>query len=162
MKKNTLFLHTGSNLGNRIANIQVANFYIKKEIGSIEKYTQYYQTKAWGITEQPDFINQALQVSTNLSPFEVLEKIQLIETTMGRIRLQKWSERLIDIDILFYDDQIINSKNLTIPHPFLQERNFVLVPLQEIAATWQHPIFEQTISELLKTTKDNLKVIPFP
>ena len=160
-KTHNIILHTGSNIGNRIANLQLANALIKNQMGQIVRYSKYYQTAAWGVTEQPDFINQALKVETLLSPFEILENIQDIESKMGRVRLQKWGERLIDIDLIFYKNKVIDEENLQVPHPFLQERNFVLVPLQEIAADWEHPIFKKPVSELLKDSKDELEVFPF-
>lgn len=157
----TIYLHTGSNIGNRIANLQIANAYLKQHIGTIKKASQYYHTAAWGVTDQPSFINQALELSTNLSPFEILENIQQIEASMGRIRHEKWGERLIDIDLLFYEKVIIQEENLQVPHPFLQERKFVLVPLQEIAADWIHPIFNRSIQDLFEKTTDDLSVVPF-
>ncbi|MFT5908957.1 MAG: 2-amino-4-hydroxy-6-hydroxymethyldihydropteridine diphosphokinase [Paraglaciecola sp.] len=160
-KTQIIILHTGSNIGNRIANLQLANSLIKKQMGRIVHCSKYYQTAAWGVTEQPEFINQALKVETILSPFDILKNIQEIESKMGRVRLQKWGERLIDIDLIFYENKVVDEENLQVPHPFLQERNFVLVPLQEIAADWEHPIFKKLISELLKESKDELKVFPF-
>lgn len=156
-----ILLHTGSNLGNRIANLQLANTSIKKQIGRIVSISQYYQTAAWGVTDQPEFINQALMVETEKSPHEVLACIQDIEAKMGRIRLQKWGERLIDIDLIFYGKEVVNEENLQVPHPFLQERNFVLVPLQEIAADWVHPVLKRSVSEILEQSPDKLEVFPF-
>jgi len=157
----TIILHTGSNLGNRIANLQLANAWIKKQIGSIIRASHYYQTAAWGVTDQPEFINQALMVETEKSPQQVLVCIQDIEATMGRIRQQKWGERLIDIDLIFYGNEVIDEENLQVPHPFLQERNFVLVPLQEIAADWVHPVLKKSVFELLEQSSDKLEVFPF-
>ena len=154
-------LHTGSNIGNRIANLQLANALIKKQIGHLHLASKYYHTKAWGVTEQPDFINQAIWVETKQSPQEILQHIQEIEATMGRIRLEKWGERLIDIDLIFYENWVIDEENLQVPHPFLQERNFVLVPLQEIAADWVHPILKKSIATLLEQSPDKLEVFPY-
>ncbi len=155
---NKVFLHTGSNLGDRKALLEEANRWIGQEIGEIVQSSRIYKTKAWGITEQPDFLNQALEVHTELSPAEVLEKIQEIEKRMGRVREIKWGERLIDIDILFYNEAIIDSPELTIPHPYLHYRNFVLTPLLEIAPELIHPVFKKTVRELQEASEDTLVV----
>ena len=158
MKANQIYLHTGTNLGDREANLKRANERIMEEIGPIEKASRVYRTKAWGITDQPDFLNQALLVSTHLSPFELLEKIQDIERRMGRAREIKWGERIIDIDILFYNDEIIDTENLPIPHPYLHYRNFVLLPLMDIAPGLLHPGFGLTVAELYANSEDKLLV----
>lgn len=158
MNLNQVFLHTGTNLGNRQANLRLANEWIEKEIGPIVQASEVYRTKAWGITDQPDFLNQALLARTRLSPFELLEKIQAIERRMGRVREVKWGERIIDIDILFYNDAIIETETLTIPHPYLHYRNFVLLPLMDIAPGLVHPGFGKTITELYANSEDTLLV----
>lgn len=158
MNINQVYLHTGSNLGELDANLRRANKWIGKEIGFIERASKVYQTKAWGITDQPDFLNQALLAHTRLGPFELLEKIQAIERRMGRVREIKWGERIIDIDILFYNDEIIDTPNLTIPHPFLHYRNFVLLPLMDIAPGLVHPGFGMTVAELYANSEDTLLV----
>lgn len=155
---NQIILHTGSNFGNRIHHLQTANFWIKKLIGPIQVLSNYYETAAWGKTNQPPFLNQALIVKTNLSPQNLLKTVLEIEQKIGRIRLEKWGQRLIDIDILFYENEIIDLPDLKIPHPLLQERNFVLVPLVEIAKNWTHPIFKMSFQSLLEKSKDGLEV----
>lgn len=157
-KVNTVFLHTGSNLGNKAANLKQACREIEKRIGAIQKESLIYITKAWGITDQPDFLNQALEIQTDLEPFELLRTINAIESDMGRKREIKWGTRLIDIDILFYEDQIIDTEKLIIPHAYLHYRNFVLIPLREIAPDFKHPIFKKTITELCSASKDDLIV----
>lgn len=151
-----IFLHTGSNLGNRKQNLQRALELIETEIGRIVQVSRIYWTKAWGLEEQPDFLNQAIEAQTELEPEQVLEKILQIEQEMGRERRIKWGERLIDIDILFYEDQIIQTERLTVPHPFMQERNFVLAPLVEIAANFIHPVLGKTVYQLFLDSKDPL------
>ncbi|MCB9298888.1 MAG: 2-amino-4-hydroxy-6-hydroxymethyldihydropteridine diphosphokinase [Lewinellaceae bacterium] len=158
MKANQVYLHTGTNLGSREANLRRANEWIGREIGPIGEASKVYRTKAWGITDQPDFLNQALRVSTLLPPFQLLERIQAIERRMGRVREVKWGERIIDIDILFYNNEVIDTETLTIPHPYLHYRNFVLLPLMDIAAGLVHPVFGLTIAELYARSEDTLAV----
>ena len=153
-----LFLHTGSNLGNRAENLKIATNYISEEIGSLVKASAVYETKPWGIENQPDFLNQALEIATHYDPFEVLDRILNIEKKMGRKREIKWGERLIDIDILFYGDEIIQAPRLNIPHPYLHHRNFVLIPLLEIAPQFRHPVLQASIQELYSTSQDPLEV----
>ena len=156
---NKTYLHTGSNLGDKALNLSTAVKRIEAEIGRVSLKSKVYQTKAWGITDQPDFLNQALEVETLLNPFELLAIINKIEFDMGRKREIKWSERLIDIDILFYNNEIIQEEpKLIIPHPYLHYRNFVLVPMMEIAPQLNHPIFNQTITQLYSNSEDELIV----
>ncbi|HMO40297.1 MAG TPA: 2-amino-4-hydroxy-6-hydroxymethyldihydropteridine diphosphokinase [Saprospiraceae bacterium] len=135
----------GSNLGDRKENLRVARERIATELGPVQRVSSLYETPPWGITDQPDFLNQALEVRTTLEPEAVLQIILTIEQDMGRQRLRKWGERLIDIDILLYDDLVLTSEQLTIPHPFLHQRDFVLAPLAEIAPTAIHPVFQELI-----------------
>jgi 2-amino-4-hydroxy-6-hydroxymethyldihydropteridine diphosphokinase len=155
-----VYLHTGTNLGNRHENLNQANEFIEQYIGKIISESSIYETAAWGLIEQPDFYNQALKVSTLLSPNEVLEKISFVETSLfNRVRTKKWSSRIIDIDILFYEKNIINNDDLIIPHQHLHQRNFVLIPLMEIAGNFIHPILQETIEDLYWKSEDNLEVI---
>lgn len=153
-----VFLHTGTNLGKRAKNLQLANELIEKEIGIIVKASKVYNTRAWGISDQPDFLNQALEVRTPLPPMPILRKIIQIEKEMGRTREFKWRERIIDIDILFYEDEMIDIPGLIIPHPYLHYRNFVLIPLIDIAPDLLHPRLKHTIKELYSRSEDHLKV----
>ncbi len=157
-KQHLLYLHLGSNQGDRRLQLQKAIAAIEQEIGLLTSQSSIYETAAWGITDQADFLNQAVAIDTELSAEEVLSAILRIEQQMGREKIEKWGPRLIDIDILFYDDLCIELPKLTIPHPHLQERGFVLIPMLEIAADFYHPIFQKTIEELYIECKDPLDV----
>ncbi len=155
-----VYLHTGTNLGNRLENLQKVNQLITTHIGKIEQLSSIYETEAWGVENQADFLNQALSVKTALTPQEVLQKIYVIEQTeFNRVREQRWAERIIDVDILFYDNEIVDTPNLTIPHPQIPFRNFVLIPLMEIAPYFEHPILKETIENLYLKSEDTLEVI---
>jgi 2-amino-4-hydroxy-6-hydroxymethyldihydropteridine diphosphokinase len=157
-KTYTAYLLTGSNLGDRKAFLNKAKAHIDRRAGKVIAASGYYKTAAWGIEDQPDFWNQALAIMTTLEPESLLETLLDIERELGRERIEKWGSRTIDIDILLYDDQIINTPNLTIPHLFLHERNFSMVPLMEIAGEIEHPIFKKTIEELYWASNDPLDV----
>ena len=158
---NITFLQTGTNLGDRLINLEEANNKIEERVGKIIAISSIYETEAWGVTDQPLFLNQVLQIETTLSAQEVLETILAIELEMGRIRIERWAERLIDIDVLFYNNEIIKDENLIVPHPRIQERNFVLKPLIEIVPNLVHPIFNKTMIELLEMSTDKLRVYKF-
>ena len=149
-----IFLLTGSNIGNSQTHLEYAIKKISSAVGLIAQHSSVYKTEPWGNTNQQDFLNQVLEVETELQPFEVLKTILTIETEMGRNRIHKWEPRIIDIDLLFYADDIINSHELVVPHPLLHQRRFTLLPLAEIAANVVHPIFNKTVSELLINCTD--------
>ena len=155
---NSVYLLLGSNLGDSKSYIENAKSNILQQIGLISKQSSYYSTAAWGQTEQSDFINQVILVDTHLNATDTIEIILNIEAKMGRVRKEKNEPRLIDIDILFFNNDILNSPSLTIPHPLLQERNFVLQPMNELSPAFMHPIFNKTINELMILCKDNLAV----
>ena len=157
-KLEKIYLHTGSNLGQKEQQLDQARQLIGQTIGQVTAQSQVYETEAWGLPDQPNFVNQALEVETALSPDELINRILSIEQKMGRIRSEKWTARLIDIDIIFYSDKIIKTEKLTIPHPFMHERNFVLIPLVEIAGNFIHPELQTSIKELYERSKDQLKV----
>ena len=152
----TAWLHTGSNIGDRAENLRAALARIGQSAGRVLQTSSIYQTQAWGLTDQPDFLNQVLRISTQLSPQALLEAILLIEQNMGRERLEKWGSRIIDIDILFYDDVVLHEDKLHIPHPQLHLRNFVLAPLCEVAPDLVHPELHKTIRQLLLESPDEL------
>jgi 2-amino-4-hydroxy-6-hydroxymethyldihydropteridine diphosphokinase len=155
-----VYLHTGSNLGNRAENLSKVNDLITEFIGKIVAKSGLYETEAWGVTDQPNFYNQALEVETTLTPQAILEKILFIETKhFNRIREEKWAARIIDIDILLYNKAIIKTENLIIPHPRLHQRNFVLIPLMEIAGMLVHPNLKETIEDLYWQSEDSLDVL---
>jgi 2-amino-4-hydroxy-6-hydroxymethyldihydropteridine diphosphokinase len=144
-----VYIGIGSNLGNREANCRQAVELLEKKGILIKKKSSLYETEPWGIKDQPLFLNMAIEIETELIPGELLKVLQDIETEIGREKTLKWGPRIIDLDILFFDDIILNEDNLKIPHPFMHERDFVLKPLQEIAPDMKHPVLQLSISELL-------------
>lgn len=158
---NTLYLLIGGNIGDRMANLQKAKEWIEKKIGHILKESAIYETEAWGNQNQPSFLNQAIIAKSQVSASQTMEAILEIEKQMGRQRNQKFDPRTIDIDILFYNDAIINEHHLTIPHPEIQNRKFVLIPLKEIAPLFIHPVLRKTITHLLQECTDPLEVNKF-
>jgi 2-amino-4-hydroxy-6-hydroxymethyldihydropteridine diphosphokinase len=158
---NEVYLLTGGNIGNRLEYLSKAKEQIEKRCGSILKASSVYETAAWGKEDQGAFLNQVLKVETNLHPEEVLKTILQIEEYLGRKRELKYGPRTIDIDILFFNDKIINRRALKIPHPQMQNRRFVLVPLNEIASGKVHPTLHKTISQLLAECPDPLAVNKF-
>ena len=152
------FLLLGTNLGDKSQNLLTAKEQIVSKIGALNSESSIYHTSAWGKEDQGDFLNQVLSVKTALSPQEVLSCCLSIEKEMGRIRFEKWGERLIDIDILYFDDLITKEENLIVPHQELQNRKFTLIPLVELAPDFVHPILVKTNRQLLELCKDDLEV----
>ena len=152
-----IFLLTGSNLGNRLEFLQTAKTELRKRVGNLIQESSIYETAAWGKTDQADFLNQVLELETELKPEEILEINQEIEKAAGRNRKEKWGARELDIDILFYEDLVLETPELTIPHPQLHNRRFTLMPLAEIASEFMHPVFRKTVAELLKNCPDKLE-----
>ena len=155
---NETYLIIGTNLGDKRINLKEAGKMIEQRIGSIIQQSSVYETEPWGIEDQPTFYNQVLLVQTKLDATSVLGAISKIETDMGRIRKEKYGSRVIDIDILFFNNDIYDSAALIVPHPRITERNFVLAPLAEIAGNVVHPILQKSISELWNACNDRLSV----
>lgn len=155
------YLLLGSNLGDRAAHLRKARAQLAATAGEIVAVSAIYETAAWGREDQPAYLNQALALRTMLSPTELLASCQAAEQAAGRERLEHWGSRTLDVDILFYGDDVIDSPSLLVPHPRLAERRFVLVPLAEIAGSLVHPQLRKSIAELLRTCPDELAVQPW-
>lgn len=156
----TAYLLLGSNLGDRKANFSMATKRLAS-LGQVVAASALYETKPWGQTNQPDFLNQCIALNTHLTPQELLLGILDIEQLMGRVRVEHWGPRLIDIDILLFGNKIIEEKNLLVPHPQLANRMFALVPLAEIAGKLLHPQTGKSIQQHLADCPDTLLVQPF-
>lgn len=141
-------------MGLRNQYLQDARQLLERRVGKVKAASAVYETGAWGIEDQRDFLNQAFRLKTKLPPEEVLAVALEIEKELGRQRKQKWGERIIDIDLIFYGKRIVDTPQLTLPHPWLQERRFVLVPLAEIIPKWKHPILGSKVKSLLKKCQD--------
>ncbi|MEO8583545.1 MAG: 2-amino-4-hydroxy-6-hydroxymethyldihydropteridine diphosphokinase [Flavitalea sp.] len=155
---NYAYLLTGGNMGTREDHLKVAAQLLGERCGRIVDRSAVYETAPWGKTDQEMFLNQVILVETQLSAREILTIILLIENQMGRDRKEKNGPRLIDIDIIFFNHEVIHQPGLIIPHPHLSERKFVLEPLNEIAAAYIHPIFFKPVSQLLNECSDPLIV----
>lgn len=159
---NLAYLILGGNKGDKFKNLQIAIKHIETWLGTVVKKSDIYVTAAWGNHDQPDFANQVICLQTNLPAQELLNELLRIEEELGRVRdHQKWMERTMDIDVLFFNDEIIDTDVLKIPHPFIQERKFVLVPMAELAPKFRHPILKKSIETLLAECKDELEVSKF-
>ena len=158
-RNNRVVLSLGGNIGEvKQAFITSINL-LQDKVGDVVSTSSLYQTQAWGVGNQPDFLNQVLIINSSLPPHKVLKVCMEIELELGRVRAQKWYERTIDIDVLFYDDEIIETENLTIPHPYIQERNFVLYHLTELLSEFVHPTLQKTIRVLKNECNDELEVV---
>jgi 2-amino-4-hydroxy-6-hydroxymethyldihydropteridine diphosphokinase len=155
---NKLYLLLGSNQQQPQKQLQLAQKNITKKIGQVLRQSPVYQTAAWGNTNQPDFLNQVIIVNTALAAVQTMQTILNIEQYMGRIRTKKNAPRIIDIDILFFNKAIINEKDLIVPHPQLQNRKFVLIPLNQLSPNFKHPVLQKTIHQLLRICPDKLTV----
>ena len=154
-------LALGTNLGDRQANLRAAIDALKPEIRVLDE-SSVYETEPWGYADQPPFLNMALRCETDLSPLELLRRLKDIESTLGRVASFRNGPRLIDLDILFYDNLVLESAPLVIPHPRLHERAFVLVPLAEIAPKLVHPLLGLSVAQLVETVDRRGVVRVFP
>ncbi len=154
---NRTYILLGTNLGDKRANLLKAVELIKNH-SLLTKQSSIYETAAWGNTNQDNFYNQVIEVKTELSANDLLQTLLQIEIQMGRVRNQKWEARIIDLDILYYNHEIIDTENLKVPHPYLHVRRFTLAPLVQIAPEFLHPVFNKTNTALLENCSDNSEV----
>lgn len=155
-----VYLALGTNLGDRPANLEAARLALPPQV-RVTRASPIYETPPWGVSEQPAFLNQALQARTMLEPLALLRYLKDLEARLGRLPGVRYGPRLIDLDILFYTDRIIESPELIIPHPRIVERAFVLVPLADLAPDLRHPALGKTIAELLAGV-DRSGIQPYP
>jgi 2-amino-4-hydroxy-6-hydroxymethyldihydropteridine diphosphokinase len=151
---NKAYLLLGGNLGERGKNLETARAAIGEHCGTILRSSAVYETAAWGLSDQPPFLNQAIELETEFTAVQLIGKILKIEKDMGRERLEKNGPRNIDIDILLFNEEKIHYPFLVVPHPELQNRRFALAPMEEIAPELHHPIFKKTIQQLLAECRD--------
>lgn len=148
-----LYLSIGTNLGDRQSNLKTAVTLIGQRIGTVQAVSQAFETEPWGFQSPNAFLNQALQVTTDMNPVDALKTTQAIESEMGRTSKSHnsmYADRLIDIDLIFFDDQVIELPGLKIPHPLMHKRQFVLEPLSEIAPEIVHPLLHKTVREMFE------------
>jgi len=155
---NKFYLLLGGNMGDILQNLYQASELLNNECGTIVQQSSVYETAPWGNTDQQNFLNQAILLVTSLNAVELMTQILTIEEKMGRQRAEKYGPRIIDIDILFFNDSIIAHPTVTIPHPEVQNRRFALIPLAEIAPDLIHPAFGKSVTELLLKCTDPLEV----
>lgn len=158
---NTAILLIGGNIGDRPKYLQQAALRIAARTGRITAESALYETAPWGEVQQPDYLNQALRLETELDAPTLLNVLLDVEKEIGRVRRQKWGARVIDIDLIFFNQEVITLPQLKVPHPQLQHRRFVLAPLSEIVPDWMHPILQLTVNQLLEACTDPLPVHKF-
>jgi 2-amino-4-hydroxy-6-hydroxymethyldihydropteridine diphosphokinase len=155
----SVFLGIGSNLGNREINMQQAIEHVGKRVGEVFRTSAIYETEPWGFQSDDAFLNMVIAVETQSNPHDLLSEILNIESSLGRVRNKvHYSSRIIDIDILLYEDVVLSEPDLTIPHALLHKRRFVLIPLCELASDLVHPVLKKTFRELLDACEDSSNV----
>lgn len=162
---NSVVISLGSNVGDRLSNLMQAASWLEESGAEITKRSSVYETAPWGNTDQPSFYNQVMEIRAREDADEMMKIILSIEEKMGRKRTQKWEPRIIDIDILFFNDEQIHKDHLAVPHPHLHERRFVLVPLAEMMPGKIHPVFHKSVAQLLSSLEDESvveKLKPMP
>ncbi len=147
---NNIYIALGSNLENKEENILTAYKKLEEHGIKIKNKSSLLRTKPYGVTDQPDFVNSVIEVETTLNPLELLEELLTIELEMGRKRLRHWGERNIDLDLLLYKDEVLDTEKLVLPHPDMTNRDFVMLPLAEIAPEEVHPLLKISFKELAK------------
>ena len=160
---NVAYLCLGGNIGDRENALEHALLKIGQQIGEVTSISKIYETEAWGVENQQPYLNQCIAVNTNLTPLELINALLFIEKELGRSRTlnQTYEPRTIDIDILFFNKEVINHQQLIVPHPRLHLRKFVLIPLHEIAPNYLHPLLNKTIFNLLTECEDSSEVKQF-
>lgn len=149
----------GGNLGDREKILADAIKRMQSSVGSWSNQSSLYETEPWGFEHEQNFLNQVLVLESDLSAMQILDECQLIEKELGRVRKKdQYSERTIDIDVLFYGEEIISSQRLTVPHPRIEERRFALIPLEEVVSDFIHPVAKKSIKELLEECPDKMEV----
>lgn len=151
MQPHIVFLQLGSNMGQRSELLARARSLIAQRIGPILLSSSVMETAAWGNTDQPSFLNQVLKITSFLGPEDLLDAALTIEKDLGRERSEKWGPRLIDIDIIAIEQQIIDLPHLSVPHLWLHQRLFVLQPMAEIAPDWQHPVYKRSVRDMMES-----------
>ncbi len=158
MEIENIFLGLGSNLGDRKLNLKKSITLLNSRVGRILNKSRIYESEPWGLKEQSHFLNQVIEIESQIEPIDLLNICKNIELDMGRKSEIRWGKRVIDIDILYYKSRVINNKNLVVPHKLMHERNFVMIPLNDLNEYHQHPILKRSNKEILNNCIDSCKV----
>lgn len=158
MDLHVVYVLSGSNLGDRVSQLEHARSEVERRIGRMTGSSALYETAAWGKTDQPAFLNQVIRLETRLSAADVLEQLLSVEHALGRERRERWAPRTVDLDLLFFDTEVLALDGLEVPHPRLHLRRFTLEPMVELAPDFVHPVFRLSMKELLDRVDDPLSV----